>query len=86
MEAFLDPHLTLQDVADRCGYNRTYISGMVKTQFGGFSDYINRLRLNYVDNYLKQHPDATLSEAIDAAGFGSRSRYYDFKAKLQGEK
>ena len=86
MEAFLDPHLTLQDVAERCGYNRTYISGLVKTQFGGFSDYVNRLRLTYVDNYLKQHPDATLGEAITAAGFGSRSRYYDCKSKLQGEK
>lgn len=83
-EAFLDPHLTLQDVADRCGYNRTYISGLVKREFGGFVDYVNRLRLAYVDDYLKQHPDATIAEAIDAAGFGSRPSYYAFKAKFQG--
>lgn len=82
MEAYLDPHLTLQDVADRSGYNRTYISGIIKKHFGGFSDYINRLRLNYADKYLEKHPDATLGEAIDAAGFGSRSRYYSFKAKF----
>ena len=80
-EAFLDPHLTLQDVASRCGYSRTYIAGLVKSELGGFAVYVNRLRLAYVDSYLKQNPDATLGEAIEAAGFGSRSRYYDVKAK-----
>lgn len=82
-QAFLDPHLTLQDVADRCGYSRTYIAGLVKGEMGGFVTYVNRLRLAYVDDYQKQHPDAPLREAIEAAGFGSRSRYYDAKARLQ---
>ena len=82
-QAFLDPHLTLQDVADRSGYSRTYIAGLVKSEMGGFVTYVNRLRLAYVDDYLKQHPDAPLREAIEAAGFGSRSRYYDAKARLQ---
>lgn len=80
-EGFLDSHLTLQDVADNCGYGRTYISGLVKSELGGFATYINRLRLAYVENYLKQHPESTLGEAIEAAGFGSRSRYYDAKSK-----
>ena len=80
-EAFLDPHLTLQDVADRCGYGRTYISGLVKSELGGFVNYVNRLRLSYVDHYLKLNPGATLSEAIDAAGFGSRPAYYAIKGK-----
>ena len=83
-QAFLDPHLTLQDVASRCGYSRTYISALVKEQLGGFVNYVNRFRLNYVDNYLKSNPDATLGEAIDAAGFGSRPTYYHMKERLQG--
>ena len=82
-QAFLDPHLTLQDVADRCGYSRTYIAGLVKGELGGFNAYVNRLRLAYVDDYQKRHPDAPLREAIKAAGFGSRSRYYDAKARFQ---
>ena len=81
-QAFLEPHLTLQDVADRCGYNRTYISGLIKNDMGGFFSYVNGLRLAYVDEYLRQHPDSTLSEAIDAAGFGSRPTYYSVKSKL----
>lgn len=80
-EAFLDAHLTLQDVADRCGYSRTYISGLVKSELGGFVNYVNRLRLSYVEHYLKLNPGATLGEAIDAAGFGSRPAYYAVKGK-----
>ena len=33
-QVFLEPHLTLQDVADRCGYGRTYISTLIKEQMG----------------------------------------------------
>ena len=82
-EGFLDPHLSLQDVAEHCGYSRTYISSLVKSELGGFATYVNRLRLAYVDDYLAKHPEVPLSEAIDAAGFSSRPRYYDAKAKLQ---
>ena len=84
--AFRDPHLTLQDVADRCGYNRTYISNVIKGRFGGFVDYVNRLRLADVDDYLNKNPDATVADAIEEAGFGSKSAYYAFKAKLQEKK
>ena len=82
-ECFLDPHLSLQDVAEYCGYSRTYISSLVKSELGGFATYVNRLRLAYVDDYLKNNPEAPLGEAIEAAGFSSRPRYYDAKAKLQ---
>ena len=83
-QAFQDPHLTLHDVAERCGYNRTYISGLVKNELGGFFTYVNRLRLAYVDTYLRENPDSTLGEAIEAAGFGSRPTYYAVKAKIGG--
>ncbi len=81
-KAFLDSHLTLQDVAQRCGYNRTYISGLMKSELGGFAPYVNRLWLAYLDNYLQQNPGITLSEAIEASGFGSCQTYYAVKAKL----
>lgn len=82
-QAFQDPHLTLHEVAERCGYNRTYISALVKSDLGGFFAYVNRLRMAYVDTYLRENPDATLGEAIEAAGFGSRPSYYAVKAKLK---
>ncbi|MDT3360760.1 MAG: hypothetical protein LIR31_02040 [Bacteroidota bacterium] len=84
-QAFLEAHLTLQDVADRCGYGRTYISTLIKEEMGGFYAYVNRLRLAYVEEYLQAHPEATLGEAIDMAGFGSRPTYYHMRQKLAQE-
>lgn len=80
--AYLDPHLTLQDVADRCGYSRSYVSGAVKNDLGGFFTYINKLRLGHVEAYLQEHPDATVSEAATESGFSSRQAYYKVKARL----
>lgn len=84
-QAFLDPHLTIQDVADRAGYNRTYIAGLFKTELGGFFNFINTLRLDYADQYKKEHPDATLSEVISESGFASRTTYYTVRARMQRE-
>jgi AraC-like DNA-binding protein len=84
-EAFRDPHLTLQEVAVRSGYNRTYISGLIKTQYGGFFNYVNRLRLEYVDAWMEAHPAGTLQEAIEDSGFGSRQSYYSVKSRLEGK-
>ena len=85
-QAYLDPHLTIQDVADKAGYSRTYIAGLFKTELGGFFNFINNLRLEYADNYQKEHPDATLSEVIAESGFASRTTYYAVKARMQKEK
>jgi len=82
-QAFLEPHLTLQNVADRCGYNRSYISGLIKAEYGGFFAYVNGLRLAYVDSWLQEHPAGTIQEAIDASGFCSRQGYYSVKTRLE---
>ena len=82
-EAFLDSHLTLQEVATRCGTSRTYIANVFRTEFGSFFVYVNTLRLQYADKYAQAHPHAKLNEIIDASGFGSRSSYYTVRAKLR---
>ena len=82
-EAFLDPHLTIQDVADRSGYSRSHIAGLFKQEFGGFFPYVNRLRLQHVEAYMQQHPAAPLQEALEASGFNSRQTYYAVKARLE---
>jgi AraC-like DNA-binding protein len=82
-EAYLEPHLTLQEVAERCGYNRSYVAGLIKSEMGGFFTYVNRLRVQRVDDYLQQHPSATVQEAAEESGFVSRKAYYSAKAKLQ---
>ncbi len=78
-QAFLDPHLTIQDVATRCGFNRTYVAGIFKTEFGGFFHYVNSLRLKYADEYRAAHPSASIAEIAESSGFGSRQSYYSVK-------
>lgn len=82
-EAYLDPHLTLQDVADRSGYNRTYVSGLIKSEYGSFFSYINQQRLRHVDSYQQNNPSATISEAVIVSGFNSRQAYYSVKKRLE---
>ena len=81
----LDPHLTLQDVASRSGFNRSYVSAIIKEEYGGFFDYVNCLRLAHVDAYLKEHPQATLQEAVLESGFNSRQAYYSVKGSQQSK-
>lgn len=81
-EAFLDSHLTMQDVATRVGTSRTYIASVFKTEFGGFLPYVNTLRLQYSEKYRQDHPKASIAEIASESGFGSRQTYYTVKAKL----
>ena len=85
-EAFLEPHLTMQDVADRTGYNRTYVAAVFKNHLGGFFTYVNTLRLDYADQYRKKHPKASVVEISNESGFNSRTTYYTVQAKIRPEK
>lgn len=82
-KAFLNPHLSLQDVATQCGFNRTYVSRVFKTELGGFFSYVNNLRLDYAEAYQKEHPDASIHEIATESGFSSRQTYYSVKSRLR---
>lgn len=82
-QAYLEPHLTIQEVADRCGYSRSYIADIIKSEYGGFFDFINSFRLNHVTAYLQEHPNATVQEAAEASGFCSRQAYYNVKSRME---
>lgn len=84
-EAFLEPHLTMQDVANRTGYNRTYVAAVFKNHLGGFFTYVNTLRLDYADQYRKSHPKASVVEISNESGFNSRTTYYTVQAKIRPE-
>ena len=49
--AYLDSHLKLEQVVERCNFSRRYVSKVFTERFGGFSDYVNGLRLNYFERY-----------------------------------
>ena len=51
--AYLDPHLKLEQVVERCSFSRKYVITVFIERFGGFADYeILELLLFYLENTL----------------------------------
>ena len=82
-KGYLDPHLRIDHVVEHCSYSRTYVSHVFKTRFGGFSRYVNTLRLAHYDQYMAQHPNATKETAAQESGFSSYIAYYKVKDRLE---
>jgi len=78
---FLNPHLRIEHVVAHCSYSRTYVSQVFRECFGGFSRYVNGLRLEYYDRYMEQHPNATKDAAAQESGFTSYTAYYKAKER-----
>ena len=84
-QAFLNPHLKIDQVVEHCSYSRTYVSHVFKAHFGGFSHYVNKLRLDYYDCYMEQHPSATKDAAAQESGFTGYTAYYKVKDRFANE-
>ena len=81
---YLDAHLKLENVVDHCSYSRSYVSNVFQERFGGFSNYVNRLRLEHYASYKQQHPNVTIEAAAQASGFTSYRAYHRTKERLAG--
>lgn len=68
---YLNPSLTIRDLAAAIGSNRTYLSNYInsahKTSFCG---YINRYRVKELESILKEQPQLSLETLADLSGFG----------------
>ena len=76
-KAFLNPKLTIADIAVGTNISRTYISKVIKDDFGGFYKYVNCLRFQYLENFRKENPNISLDAAVEQCGFVSRNAYYN---------
>ena len=81
-QQFLNPHLSIVEVAEHCGYGRTYVSKVLTNEFGGFFRYVNSLRLEYAQKYRDDHPHATQDEVATASGFSSRQTFYAVRRRM----
>ena len=81
-QAYLNPHLKIDDVVGHCQYGRTNVSLTFQHRFGSFANYVNGLRLAYYDRYVEEHPAETKESAALAAGFSSYNSYYRAKQKF----
>ncbi len=84
-QLFLQPSLSLQDVADRLHTNKTYISKLVNNTYNlGFPELLNTLRIDYAEQYLLNHRDAKQTEVAKACGFLSASSFNNIFKKITG--
>ena len=86
---FADSHLTIQDLANAVGSNRTYVSNCINRRTRlSFSQYIARYRVEYAQTILldPQYTDdhEALTHAIALSGFASEQAFYRIFKEVTG--
>lgn len=83
--AFLNPSLSLGDVAERIHSNKTYVSRLVNSlDSEGFPNLINTLRVDYAQRYIVEHRKAKQTEIAAACGFVSASTFNNTFKRITG--
>ena len=73
----LDKDLTIFDVTEKLGTNRTYVSRIINTEFGlNFATFVNNYRVEHAKRLLKEGKCAHLEEVAELSGFGSINSLY----------
>jgi len=78
---FLQPELSLVSLCEQVGTNRTYASKAIKDATGcNFSDYVNRFRLEYALEMMKQLPkdQIVIQNIAVQCGCGSIQTFYRY--------
>ena len=74
---FLNPKLSIKDVAFQIKSNRTYISTYLNKHLKTtFPEYVNNFRVKEACNILNSHEYSSLEEVAEKAGFNSSSTFY----------
>lgn len=82
---YLKPQLTMTEVAEQLGTNKTYISRLVNNTYKlGFPELINTLRIEYAEEYIIKHKNAKQSQIAKASGFLSASSFNNTFKKVMG--
>lgn len=83
---FLKRDLKIGDVVKALASNRTYVSNYINTTYNcSFSDYMNRLRVEYAKRLLASAPHGTkLSQIAQESGFASEASFYRNFKKFAG--
>lgn len=76
-QLYLQPGLTLAELAQQLGTNRTMLSKLVNEKTGmPFAEFINRKRIAFVRRLEKENPDARKEDLAEQAGYTSMRSFY----------
>lgn len=74
--SWLNPSLTLQELATSLGTNRTYLSEYFNKEVGTtFYDYLNGFRIQYACQILLEEPELSIIQVGEKSGFNSLSTF-----------
>lgn len=83
-QLYLNPGLTIVDLAAECGTNRTHLSQFFNNELGlSFRDYINRRRVEHAVQ-LMAGQNYKIDELALLSGFGSTTTFYRAFAREKG--
>ena len=83
---YLDPRLTLPDLALLAGTNRTQLSSTLNRQTGrNFSRWLSSYRVNHLIEELDNHPELDTRDLYEKAGFPSRTSFYRQFKEITGK-
>ena len=84
-QVFLQPRLSLADVAEMLDSNTSYVSRLVNNAYNlGFPEFINTLRVDYAEQYILNHREAKQEEIAANCGFLSASSFNNTFKKITG--
>ena len=84
-QLFRSKGLTVTDLAEAVGSNRSYVSACINQQAKqSFSDFINSWRIRYARLLMEEKPPLPLSEVAERAGFSDRVSFYRSFKKITG--
>ena len=85
---YLNPKLTITDVATAIGTNKTYLSDYLNNTLNtSFFDYINTFRINEACRIIEMMPERgrkSMSVVAQKSGFNSLSSFHRYFVKLKG--
>ena len=69
---YLNSKLTIRDVAQIAGTNRTYVSNFINTRFNqNFCSFVNHYRLEELERTITEYPQYNNNTLAELCGFGS---------------
>ncbi len=81
---YLNPLLTIDELARALGSNRTYTSNYINQQLGTtFYNYVNSWRIRHAEDLLL-HTDLTAQEVAHQSGFNSLASFRRYFQKTHG--
>jgi AraC-like DNA-binding protein len=74
---YLNKDLTIFDVTERLGTNRTYVSRIINNEFGlNFATFVNNYRVDHAKRLMQDGKYTHLEEISELSGFGSINSLY----------